>query len=289
SLLSGSVELESDWRLSMMVRNILWWDGRRPDAAPPVNSLLPVGGTARLVVNIGPDLPLVLSVKAGHNDEQHNHNDIGSFLLHVAGENILTDPGRGLYSRDYFQAGRYENIFANSYGHSVPRIDGELQGTGRAFAGKLLEVPEVGVTDGSAQVALEFASAYNCPDLRSARRELRLSTEDDGAGTLWFHDTFVFAEQMHEIEEAFITWLECEVDGATAHIYGQHTVTSLKIEQAVGLNFQLERLDEQSKANQKPEVLKRLSVTFPRGKVIEAVVRITVHEKKPFPEIARQG
>jgi hypothetical protein len=35
--------------------------------------------------------------------------------------------------------------------------------------------------------------------------------------------------------------------------------------------------------------LKRLSVTFPRGKVIEAVVRITVHEKKPFPEIARQG
>lgn len=289
SLLAGSVALESDWRLSMMVRNILWWDGRRPDAAPPVNSLLPVGGTACLVVNMGPDLPLVLSVKAGHNDEQHNHNDIGSFMLHVAGENILTDPGRGLYSRDYFSAGRYENIFANSYGHSVPRIDGEMQGTGRAFAGKLLEVSEEGVTDGSAQVALEFASAYNCPDLRSAWRELRLSAEDDGAGTLWLHDTFVFAEQMHEIEEAFITWLECEVDGATAYIYGQHTVTLLTIEQAVGLNFQLERLEEQSKANQKPEVLKRLRVTFPRGKVIEAVIHITVHEKRLFPEIANQG
>jgi Heparinase II/III-like protein len=277
TLLADPVELESDWRLPMMLRDILWWDGNRPQAVPLTNAWLPSAGIARVVEDIAPELPLVLTIKASHNDEQHNHNDIGSFLLHVAGENVLTDPGRGLYSRDYFSAKRYDNIFANSYAHSVPRIDGELQGTCRAFSGKLLEAPENGETD--RQVVLDFAAAYACPDLSSALRELRLSTEADGTGTLWLRDTFVFAEKTHEVEEAFVTWLECEIDGATALIYGQHTETSLTIEQAPGLNFQLERLEEESQANQKPGVLKRLSVTFPRGKVIEAVLRITVRKR----------
>ena len=284
SLLADGVALENDWRLPMMLRNILWWDGSRSAAVPPDNTYLPAGGTARLVTRMAAEWPFVLSVKAGHNDEEHNHNDIGSFLLHVAGENVLTDPGRGRYTRDYFRAGRYENIFANSYGHSVPRIDGKLQGTGRAFAGTFVEVPEEGATDRPAQVTLEFAAAYDCPDLTSARRELRLSTENDGAGTLRLHDTFTFAEQMHEVEEAFITWLECEVEGATATIYGQHTVTSLTIEQGAGLNFQLERLEKQSENNQKPGVLKRLSITLPRGKMIEATVYITVREKRETAE-----
>jgi hypothetical protein len=106
-----------------------WRSWSRPAALTPVDAWLPAGATARLVSNLAPDKPLVLSVKAGHNDEQHNHNDIGSFLLHAAGENVLTDPGRGLYSRDYFRARHYENVFANSSGHSVPRIDGALQRT----------------------------------------------------------------------------------------------------------------------------------------------------------------
>jgi len=128
-------------------------------------------------------------------------------------------------------------------------------------------------------VALEFARAYNCPDLKSARRELRLSTEDNGIGTLWLHDTFVFAEEAHEVEEAFVTWLECKANGATAQITGQHTVTTLTIEQDAELHFQLEYLEEQSKANQKPGILKRLSVTLPRGKVVEAEVKITVSKR----------
>jgi hypothetical protein len=279
NLLASPAEFENDWRLPMMLRNILWWDGKRPQSAQPDNTWLPSGGTVRLVTQVAPGLPLVLSAKAGHNDEQHNHNDIGSFLLHVAGENVITDPGRGLYSRDYFSPKRYENIFTNSYAHSVPRIDGELQGSGRNFSGTLLEVPEEGKTDGPGQVTLEFAHAYNSPDLKSARRELRLSTKDNDIGMLWLHDTFVFVEEAHEVEEAFVTWLECKVDGATVQIIGQHTETTLTIEQGAGLRFQLESLEEQSKANQKPGILKRLSVTLPRGKVVEAVVKITVRKR----------
>jgi Heparinase II/III-like protein len=276
TLLASPAEPDSDWRLAMMLRDILWWDGTQSPAILPTDTCLPVGGTARLVLPMDVDHAFVLAVKAGHNDEQHNHNDIGSFLLHVAGENVLTDPGRGLYSRDYFSSRRYENIFANSYSHSVPRIDGMLQGSGRAFAGRLLERVEESGEHGYKQVSLEFADAYPCPDLTCARRELRLVTEGNGEQTAWLHDSFVFAEGLHEVEEAFVTWLACEVNGATAHIYGQQVEATLKIEQQSGLHFQLEYLEEQSKANQKPEVLKRLSIIYPRAKAVEAEVRITV-------------
>jgi hypothetical protein len=62
----------------------------------------------------------------------------------VDGENLLTDPGRGLYSRNYFGERRYESAFASSYGHSVPRIDGQLQAAGAEFRGELLGVATSG-------------------------------------------------------------------------------------------------------------------------------------------------
>src|SRR5690606_30064691 len=38
---------------------------------------------------------LRLAAKAGHNDEMHNQNDVGSFIVVSGGAVVLTDPGRG--------------------------------------------------------------------------------------------------------------------------------------------------------------------------------------------------
>ncbi|MBV9229001.1 MAG: heparinase II/III family protein [Chloroflexi bacterium] len=279
NLLAPVAELESDWRLSMMLRDILWWDGSQPDAPLLTDARQPIGGTARLVTHTEQGVPVVLSIKAGHNNEQHNHNDVGSFLLHIAGENLLTDPGRGLYSRDYFGAKRYDNIFANSYGHSVPRIDGMLQGTGQDFAGTLLESEGTAELDGYKRVAIEFARAYPCADLKSARRELLLATKGDAAGTAWLRDHFQFAGEAHEVEEAFVTWMECEIDGATARIHGQQHDVYLTIEQPQGVQFRLERLEEQSKANERDGILKRLSIVLPREMTIDVSIRMTTRKQ----------
>lgn len=274
NLLAQPEDPDNNWRLPMMLRDILWWDGSQPASVPPEDTRLPVGGTARLVTQTEQGAPVVLSVKAGHNDEEHNHNDVGSFLLHVAGENLLTDPGRGLYSRDYFGPRRYENIFANSYGHSVPRIDGLLQGTGRAFSGALQGSVDASDSDGEKGIALEFAAAYPCPDLLSARRELCVITRGAGAGGVWLHDHFQFAQGSHQVEEAFITWLDCEVNGAIAILHGQHHNLRLSIEQPQGLQFCLEHLEEQSQANHKTQVLKRLTIALPEGLEADVYVRM---------------
>ena len=270
-LLASPVQPGSDWRLTMLLRNIFWWDGKQPSGSPLDDAWLKVGDIARLTSENAHHDAVVLAVKTGHNGENHNHNDVGSFILNVGGENLLVDPGRGLYSRAYFSAQRYENIFANSYGHSVPMINGMQQGTGHDFIGHIEEVNSEGTYK---RVSLEFGGAYPVTELLSAKRQLLLGKDGEEAGTVWLQDTFIFNNEVSTAEETFITWLECTVDGANALIHGQAYDLRLTIEQPQDVYFTLERLEKESHANEKAGVLKRLSIALPPAREMHVSVRI---------------
>ncbi len=92
-----------------------------------------------LVCRPRPNAPgLSVAMKGGHNDEAHNHADLGSFYVVSSGFPILVDPGYERYTRRTFSAQRYESNVLNSFGHSVPVVDGKLQGIGRQFQAKIL-------------------------------------------------------------------------------------------------------------------------------------------------------
>ena len=74
-----------------------------------------------------PASSLSVSFKGGHNRESHNHNDIGTYIIAVDGVPLVLDPGGEIYTARTFGPGRYESKLLNSYGHSVPKIDGRLQ------------------------------------------------------------------------------------------------------------------------------------------------------------------
>jgi len=268
-LLTPPVPAERNGGLTMMLRNMLWWDGKYHEGGPVGDTYLPLGGVARLTTHTPQGSPVVLAIKAGHNDENHNQNDVGSFILHVDGESLLTDPGRGLYTRQYFGPERYENIFANSYGHSVPRIGGQMQKEGREFCGQIVSV-ETG--EPVKRVEVEFARAYPTATLTSARRQITL----DRSGTVWLQDTFRFSENPVEVEEAFITWFDVDTNGSTAVIHGQRHDLRLAIESPEGLSFSVEKLEEQCKINAKPGVLKRMSVTLPMASETQIRVRMEI-------------
>jgi hypothetical protein len=251
-------ETREHWRLTMMLRSLLWWDGERPAQAEVGDSTLPACGVARMAGRAADGAALVAAIKAGHNAENHNQNDIGSFLVHVDGENLLTDPGRGLYSRFYFGPQRYENIFANSYGHSVPRVAGQLQPPGREYQGQLLGLSHDGER---VSAAVEIAGAYPASSLKSLRRELAIA----GDGQLALTDTFRFDGPPVAVEEAFVTWGAVNTEGAQASIQGERHALKLTIVEPAGAAFAAERLEEQCRANQKPGVLTRLSVALPEG------------------------
>jgi hypothetical protein len=113
-------------------------------------------------------IPVVFASKGGHNDEPHNHNDLGHFLIQVGDHALLADLGAGPYTRSYFTDQRYETVQASSRGHSVPLVADEEQQQGREAAARVLEYRETG-----AEVAftLDLTTAYRSQTLREFRRE----------------------------------------------------------------------------------------------------------------------
>jgi hypothetical protein len=133
-------------------------------------------------------------------------------------------------------------------------VAGHLQAAGQEYRGEILNV----LTDGSRKsIDIEFGHAYPVVCLTSARRSLTLLAEGTQAGTVWVEDRFQFTEPA-EAEEAFVTWGDVAVDGATATIHGAAHGLRITIEEPTDTIWQVEELAEQSKVNNMHGVLKRL-------------------------------
>ncbi len=74
---------------------------------------------------------LVCAAKAGHNSENHNHNDVGQFILMLEGEPMIVDVGTEAYTRRTFSPERYTLWTQRSSGHNVPLVGGFEQSPGR--------------------------------------------------------------------------------------------------------------------------------------------------------------
>jgi hypothetical protein len=273
SLLSPASTLYHEAGGPRGLRNLLWWDGHRHQDGPQCDALLPATGIARLTGTTNHGAPIVLIIKAGHNGENHNHNDIGSFVLNIGGEDFLTDPGPGRIDRDYFRdETRYNNLFANSKGHGVPVIDGQSQGTGPAFVGSLRTI-EHDEARGQKAVEVEYARAYSLLGLERAKRRLTL---DERQNVIWLEDRFRFADDDHEVEDVLVTWLPVTVEGAAAVIHGNHHRLRVSIEAPFGAAFSLESLADESRANEKSEVLQRIRARIRGGTTIQLRLRLQI-------------
>ncbi|OPH53415.1 hypothetical protein BC351_06010 [Paenibacillus ferrarius] len=143
----------------------------------------------------------VFAAKGGHNNEPHNHNDLGHFLLYAQGETLLADLGSGRYTRAYFGPERYEILCNGSQGHSVPIIDGHYQQAGAAHRAELLEFTS---TEAQDTLALELSSAYGTEKVRQwVRRFTWRKTEPP---TLVVSDRFEFTKAPTTLVERFISW-----------------------------------------------------------------------------------
>lgn len=158
--------------LQMQLRS-LWW----LDTAAPVDP--PVLADAWL-----PDLQVLvahgggtsLAVKGGHNAENHNHNDVGQFVIHRHGVPLLVDAGRGEYTAQTFGPRRYELWWTRGSGHAVPQIAGHEQLPGHERTARSVSCVR---DDGSARIELDLAACYPAEaGLRSLVRSVTLDRRD---------------------------------------------------------------------------------------------------------------
>ncbi len=138
--------------------------------------------------------------KAGSNNEPHNHNDIGSFVISKDDKVTFTDCGTGEYTRQYFGPERYTILEPSARSHSVPIINGEYQTVGD----KKSEIYS------SSENEYEFSmeNGYKISSLDSLKRHFVCT--DDG---VLLTDTYKFSELPESVVERFVSFCEIKCDG----------------------------------------------------------------------------
>ncbi len=98
----------------------------------------------------------VFTAKGGHNNELHNHNDVGAFQIVKNQKRLICDLGAGKYTREYFgiPEERYAIFVCNSFSHSVPILNNCGQCYGKEYRAKVLEVTDT-------RFALDIIGAYD--------------------------------------------------------------------------------------------------------------------------------
>lgn len=74
-----------------------------------------------------------LAAKGGSNNESHNHNDVGTFILFIDGHPVFIDAGVGTYTKKTFSHERYTIWSMQSSWHNLPEINGTSQIFGDEF------------------------------------------------------------------------------------------------------------------------------------------------------------
>src|SRR5829696_5611214 len=118
---------------------------------------------------------LFLAAKGGHNDESHNHNDIGNYVVYYDGQPVLIDVGRGTYTRKTFSSRRYDIWYNCSDFHNVPSINGTTQPPGAKFKASNVSYKQ---DKKFAELCLDISKSY--PDtagVNSWQRSIRLNRE----------------------------------------------------------------------------------------------------------------
>ena len=153
-------------RFADFIRDFYWYDPNKKEKRKGQGTVL----FAKSQWYLKKTARYSFSAKGGRNNEPHNHNDIGCFILYSEGRFIIDDLGWPEYDGDYFGEKRYDNFCASSEGHSVPIIGGAAQERGGHRCSRLLEAKE-------GNLSFELAGAY--PD-GACRRVIRRFCLEEG-------------------------------------------------------------------------------------------------------------
>ncbi len=117
------------------------------------------------------------AVKGGHNDESHNHNDVGNVIVFHEGKPLLIDAGVGEYSAKTFGPDRYELWTMQSSYHNLPEINRVRQSAGAGLRTGSFDFERGRGSDFS--VSIELSRAYpSDAGIESLKR--RAGLENDG-------------------------------------------------------------------------------------------------------------
>ena len=150
------------------------WRDATPEPAPlPDRVWLPSVQVLVCRARAGQHRGLALAAKGGTNDENHNHKDLGSFIVAAHGRPLLVDIGKPTYTAQTFSAARYGIRAMQSGWHNAPAPHDLEQGEGPAFLAKVVQRPDASVGL-PVSLSLDLSRAYPLGDAEHWNRVFRL-------------------------------------------------------------------------------------------------------------------
>lgn len=159
----------------------------------------------------GSSCSMAISAKGGHNAENHNHNDVGSYSVVLGKEAIMGDQGGPLsYPGDFFNGNAPQKYkIKGSLGHPVPVIDGIAQSSGGKAKGVVLRKD---FTDEKDIFSIDYTSAYAVKNLNQLTRTFIYDRNNEGCFSV--NDNFT-AKAPVQFETAITTRADWKVLDAT--------------------------------------------------------------------------
>ena len=102
-----------------------------------------------------------LAAKGGYNNESHNHNDVGTFILFIDGSPVFIDAGVGTYTKKTFSHERYTIWSMQSSWHNLPEVNGTSQIFGDEFRARGTDC-NIKKRTFSTDIAGAYSSAAGC-------------------------------------------------------------------------------------------------------------------------------
>lgn len=158
--------------------------------------------------------PFSVAIKGGHNLENHNHNDVGSYSLLLGDEYIAGDIGAPVYVKNAFSP---KFPARSSWGHPVPKIGNIVQSKGILFKGKIIET---NFSKKSDRVVIDIKKAYKLPELKVLERTMENNKK--GEGLISVKDEFLATKSL-KFGTAITTFSTYKIiDNSTIMLTGVH-------------------------------------------------------------------
>ena len=190
---------------------------------------------------------LYLACKGGHNDENHNHNDAGNFIVYKDSTPVLVDPGIEAYIADTFNTNRYKLWTMQSKYHNLPTFNGVIQKETRKYRAK--DVSFLKKADEPGMV-MNLKDAYEpSSGLIKFKRRIILDRE---RSIVECSDDFILREASGDIEFSFMTPCDMKFyDGKIEFYNDGKCLASMEYDNRVlepdeeEIQFRCERLKEE--------------------------------------------